>query len=106
MHWLAFKYPEVARDTFSIPNEGKTSWVTGVKMKQAGMKSGVPDLFIPVAMQGHNGLFIEMKSNKGRLSTKQKEFQERLRGRNYAVHTCYSFDDFTETVTKYLTQSN
>ena len=48
--WAAMqcgKYPELAL-MFHIPNEGKRSWMTGGRMKAEGLKSGVPDIFLPV----------------------------------------------------------
>ena len=38
------------------------------------MLSGVPDLFLPVPKKGFHGLFIEMKSQQGRVSVSQSRF--------------------------------
>ena len=57
---------------FHIPNEsvGGQGWM--VRNRQMGVRAGVPDLFYPVPAQGYHGLFIEMKTEKGRLDPKQK----------------------------------
>lgn len=46
---------------------------------------GVPDLFIPHANRFYHGLFIEMKTEKGRLSPEQKEVIPRLEAEGYKV---------------------
>lgn len=112
--WLKLKYPAAWEVTFSLPNEGKISTSTGFMMKKAGVKAGVPDLFMGVQKiyreetNGKKntylipGLFIEMKSSKGKLSEYQKNMHASLRNKGYAVKTCYSSDEFIEFVTKYL----
>lgn len=44
------------------------------RAKTQGMLSGVPDLFLPVPKKGFHGLFIEMKSQQGRVSVSQSRF--------------------------------
>ena len=56
------KYPELEL-MYAIPNGGKRHIHTAVVLKQTGVKSGVPDIFLPVR-RGKHGLFIEMKRKK------------------------------------------
>jgi VRR-NUC domain len=71
---------------YHIPNGGKRHIGTAVKMKAAGLKAGVPDLFLPLAIGGFHGLYIEMKAAKGgSLSTEQKIWIDCLREQGYQV---------------------
>jgi hypothetical protein len=71
------KYPDVR--IFAIPNGGLRNAVVAQKLKQEGVKKGVPDLFIPAW-----NLWIEMKRQKGgRLSPEQKDWIEYLSANGY-----------------------
>ena len=53
---------------FHPPNEGRRSWRTGVALKRAGMKSGVPDCIIitpPPNRPDRRGTAIELKRCDG-----------------------------------------
>lgn len=102
MTWLQYAYPNAWEVMFAIPNEGKTSYVMGKKLKLAGMKAGIPDLFLPVAKQNFNGLFVETKTKLGRLSTAQKDMHLKLIAKGYCVKTCYSLEQFIEVISCYL----
>ncbi|CAK9250002.1 unnamed protein product [Sphagnum jensenii] len=54
------KYPCLA-SMFAIPNGGKRDKVTAGKMRAAGVKAGVWDVFIPYAVGNYHGLWIELK---------------------------------------------
>src|SRR6266404_5945156 len=54
------KYPELAM-LFAVPNGGLRDKATAGKLKAEGVKSGVPDLCLPVARGVFHGCFIEMK---------------------------------------------
>ena len=55
-------------------NGVKLSGTQAKVAKGQGMLSGVPDLFLPVPKNGYHGLFIEMNSEKGRVTENQHWF--------------------------------
>jgi hypothetical protein len=85
-----------------IPNESKRSKTYGAQLKRMGMRSGFPDLFIPVACRGYFGLFIEMKSDKGTLRPEQREWLDTLTKHGYLCRVCRSFESAKQTLDAYL----
>lgn len=75
-------------------------------MKAEGMRSGVPDLFLPVARRDYHGLFIEMKIEGGVLSEEQMEFLAFAEGQKYLDKVCYSADEAVEVLQWYLEKEN
>ena len=71
------------------------------RAKTQGMLSGVPDLFLPVPKNGYHGLFIEMKSEKGRLSTNQTFFLSKVELLGYKIAVCYSANEAIKTIENY-----
>lgn len=60
------------------------------KLKRTGLRPGVPDLFLALGFMfngrlAFNGLFVEMKSAEGKISTPQREYIELLRGSSFNV---------------------
>ena len=76
------------------------------KAKQQGMLSGVPDLFLPVKNNYFVGLYIEMKSAKGRVSVEQSRYLKCAAENGYSVVVCYSAVDAINTIKSYLEQQN
>ena len=72
-HW-----PELAL-LHAIPNGGWRHPATGKKLKAEGLKPGVPDLCLPVARHGYNGLYLEIKSQKGRVRKEQRWWLEMIK---------------------------
>jgi len=97
--WFRYQYPHYL--IFSIPNERKVSPIAGKRFKDAGRVAGIPDLFLAFPSYNYHGLFIEMKSDKGKLNENQKAIQKIL-SINYKVVTCYSFNEFKNVVNDYL----
>ena len=90
---------------FHIPNGGSRNMIEARHLKAQGVKPGVPDLFLPVARHGMNGLFIEMKrADGGRLSDEQKTWIQRLRQELYEVKVCHGFDEARKALEEYLTE--
>ena len=104
MHWAAMaagRWPEL-RLLFHIPNGGKRSKLEAVRFRAAGVRSGVPDLFLPCSRGGYHGLWIEMKAMGGRVSREQERWQTELLGQGYMCAVCYGADAAIETIEKYM----
>ena len=102
--WAAYKtsqWPELAF-LFHIPNGGLRNKATAARLKAAGMKPGVPDLFLPVTRGQYAGLFIEMKYGSNKLTPDQRRYLDMLQREGYAVAICYGCEEAIETITDYL----
>ncbi|WP_144654671.1 VRR-NUC domain-containing protein [Achromobacter dolens] len=94
-------YPELAR-LFHVPNGGQRHAAVAAKLQGQGVKPGVPDLCLPVPRFGCHGLWIEMKTQEGRVSVHQKDWIAYLRKAGYRVEICRSFDEAREVLLGYL----
>ncbi len=86
---------------FAIPNGGDRHVAVAVKLKKEGVKSGVPDLFVPIVNSKYGGLFIEMKKPKGKLSDVQKFWLNLLEDQGYRVKVCYGVDEAIRWIDDY-----
>lgn len=84
-----------------IPNEGKRSLSYAARMKRMGLRSGFPDLLVPLARGGYHGLFIEMKYGKNKTTKEQKEWLERLSAEGYVCAVCYNAAEAIKTIESY-----
>lgn len=113
--WFRIAHPELARLLHHSANEGKrTTRIVhthagtrvvcsgGARLKAMGMQTGFPDLFLAVPSRGMHGLFIEMKSETGRLEPSQREMLALLSEQGYATAICRSLDDFQHVTDSYL----
>ena len=95
------KYPELNL-LFHIPNGGLRSKTEAKRFKGAGVKAGVPDVFLPVASNMYHGLFIEMKSSNGRVSKEQEYWLNELSKEGYQTAVCRSWVDAAKEIIRYL----
>lgn len=86
-------------------------WSVANKMKEEGVKKGVPDVFLPVPMTYTNegqvtdmkaGLWIEMKAGKNKTSPEQDWWIENLEEMGYRVEVCYSSGEAIHIIEEYL----
>lgn len=87
---------------FHIPNGGGRSKREAGLLKMMGVKPGVSDLFLPVPKDGFHGLWVEMKTDDGRLSEEQKKWMASMHGQSYLAVVCFSWDVAVEAVMNYL----
>ena len=70
--WQEGRYPELGR-MHHIPNGGKRTKAEAAIFKAMGVKSGIPDVFLPAPRGIYHGLYIEFKSDSGKTSKNQDE---------------------------------
>lgn len=88
---------------FAIPNGGQRNIVTAKRMKDEGVRSGIPDLFLAVPRGNFHGLFVEMKKPRGGVvSDNQKACMEMLSTNGYYVTVCHGFIEAKTAITAYL----
>ena len=100
--WFRLQYPQHARLLFSVPNGAVMSPVTARIMKAEGIVAGVSDLILLVPSGNYHALCIEMKTETGRQSKEQKEWQEAVEAQGYRYSLCRSCKDFLVAVKSYL----
>jgi hypothetical protein len=89
---------------FSIPNDGKRSVWEGARFKARGLKPGVPDIFLPVAIGGYHGCFIEMKRKNppGKVTAEQHEWLTRLSKNGYYTAVAWGYEQAWKIIEGYL----
>lgn len=103
---------------YHIPNGGKRGKAEAGRFRAMGVKSGVPDIFLPVGVQKidsvdrgqytiirtkYNGPYIELKRLRGgTVSAAQKQWIARLRDAGYAVEVCKGWEAAAAVITNYL----
>ena len=84
IHWIA------------IPNAGRRTMRSGVRLKAEGMTAGAPDLCI--LLPRGRVLWLELKTSKGAQSDAQKGFQARCLRLEHVYVLARSFEEAADTL--------
>lgn len=95
------RWPEL-RLLFHIKNEERSGVRAVAVDKAMGVKAGVPDLCLPVARGKYHGLYVEMKTEKGRTSDAQDWWGERLLEQGYFWEVCHGWESAVRVLEWYL----
>lgn len=93
---------------FAIPNGGNRSLTEGLRLKKEGVKKGVSDLFLayPVSFNWgedwKHGLFIEVKTKKGKVSVFQSEWINLMKENRYEAVVVRSLDEGIQAIKDYF----
>lgn len=71
------------------PKQRAAQWA---RLKKAGAKTGVSDLFWPVPRQGYHGLWIEMKADGRTASSEsqdQRDWRAAMSAQGYRAELCF-----------------
>jgi hypothetical protein len=99
---LRHYYPDIAAAAIHIANQRKTSALYGSLLKRMGVKKGIPDLFWPKPQENFHGLWIEVKTETGRLTIEQARFIEETSRDGYFACVCFGAQDVLDTVCAYF----
>ncbi len=100
-HWHAEKYRELTL-LHHIPNGGSRNKAEAVKLKQMGVRPGVPDLCLPIPKGIYAGLYIEMKYADGRIEKAQREFLKEAAQYGHFCVVCYEADVAISIIEEYV----
>lgn len=97
------KYPEL-KLLHHIPNGGSRHPAEAAHLKRQGVKAGVPDLHLPVARNGYNSLYIEMKraDKSAKPTTLQKQWGVDLTAEGNKWICCHGAEEAIEALKEYL----
>lgn len=87
---------------YAIPNGGSRNRIEAKNLKRQGVKSGVPDICLPLPSGYWHGLYIEMKAGKNKPSENQKKWLAFLESVGYKTAVCYGFEEAKKIITEYL----
>lgn len=98
-------HPILSKHLIHNANGGSRHILEAVNLRRQGVKKGVSDYFLAYPMNGHHGLWIEMKrADKSRsvVSREQKDWIELMRSVNYQAHVAYGANMAWEICINYL----
>jgi hypothetical protein len=92
--------------SFRIDKKGRRYSIEGQRLKREGVRSGVPDLFLPIPIGGSHGLWIEMKTETGKLSEDQIDWIRALEQSGFTVRLGRGADHTISIIQNYLKLRN
>lgn len=99
--WASY-YPELSL-MYAIPNGAKRDIITAVNLKRTGVKSGVPDICLPMAKGKFHGLYIELKKTSGgAVSANQKIWLNALNEQGYRAVVCKGWEQARQVILDYM----
>lgn len=103
--WHAKRHPDLAM-LYAVPNGSARHKAVAGKLRAEGVRSGVPDLCLPVARGGCHGLYIELKTATGRVQASQRDWMARLEAQGYRAVVCRGWREAWAELTDYLDITN
>lgn len=104
IQWVQYQIPHHPELNLlhHCPNGGSRNRLEAAKLKQMGVRAGVPDLHLPIPKGIYSGLYIEMKYGDGRIEKSQREFlKEAAQYGNYCA-VCYGAEEAINIIAQYI----
>lgn len=95
--WFQNNFPELNGLLYHNYNNPRNA-IAGARLKSQGLTKGIPDLSLAVDKL----LYIELKTEKGILSSDQERIHSQLRKAGFQVAICRSLGEFKNSVLYHL----
>ena len=100
VNYVRFNYPNII---FTCAPANAKSMLQGIRNKKMGYCKGWPDLFFAQPAKGYHGLFVELKTEDGKIDKKnQQSIIDSLNAVGYKAVVCYGFNQAVDTINEYL----
>jgi hypothetical protein len=93
---------EALKFLYHTPNGGRRDAISGARLKKKGVKSGVPDICLPLNNGKYGALYIEVKTSSGKVSPNQKRWLDALNRQGNLAVVCRSLDDAQKVILDYI----
>lgn len=102
IRWFDYQYPELKKRLHHSPNGGRRDNIEAAKFKAMGVRPGFPDLLFLHPNRFYPFMGLELKTEKGRQSEHQKEYQKTFEeiGAKYVI--VRSIEEFMKEINSYL----
>lgn len=100
-NWQKCRYPDLEM-MHAIPNGGHRHIGTARKLKAEGVKSGIPDVFLPAPRGQYHGMYLELKVGKNQPTPNQRLWLNLLRDQGYYTCVVYNIEDTIKKILDYL----
>jgi hypothetical protein len=102
VEWFRLQYHHLGRMIFAVPNGGHRNAREAAIMKAEGVTAGVADVILLIGNGTYNCLCIEFKTEKGKQTKLQKEWQKEAENAGNKYVICRSIDNFIHEIKNYL----
>ena len=105
VRWIHNEHPETRGLFFHIKNEldrPDANAMLGARLRAEGIVKGVADCALMMKRGAYGALFVEFKTDVGRQSEAQKNWERIVTMQGYYYRICRSLEQFKEIINEYL----
>lgn len=102
VRWFDMQYPEYRMLLHHSPNGGYRTLTEGKLFRKMGTRAGFPDLLLLLQTDEWTALAIELKTDTGKQSVHQKEWQAVATQNGIRYEVVRSFDEFYGLVNEHI----
>lgn len=103
--WFWNTYPQYRELYFCVPNENAredSNASTGAIRRSMGVVKGVSDTILFLARGKYHALCVEFKTDIGRQSSAQVDWQSKVEAQGYRYEVVRSLEEFKKLINEYL----
>jgi hypothetical protein len=101
MEWVKLN-PVVKKYLIAIEGGGSRNLLEAINIKKCGLVAGTPDYFFMKPNKLYNGMWLEFKAGKNKLTKLQENFFETATAANYKCIVVWKAEEAIKEVKNYL----